>query len=80
MSRPKIRLSDDEERRRDIVYSTYRNALGRGENVYHVFGCELMELCGGEGTVDGCHPTDLGFFSMAKRLKREFDKFIDKIR
>jgi len=80
MSRPKIYLTEDEKLRSDIVYKTYRAALSRGENVYHIFSNELMELSGDEGTVDGCHPTDLGFFSMAKRIKLEFDKFIDKIR
>jgi len=27
-----------------------------------------MELCGDEGTVDGIHPTDFGFASMAKAV------------
>ena len=79
-SRPSIFLTEQEKRRSDIVYQTYKSALERGENVYHIYGSELMELCGNEGTVDGCHPTDLGFFSMAKRFLKEFDKFIDKLR
>ena len=66
--------------RRDIVYSTYTAAKARGENVYHIFGSELMELCANEGTVDGVHPNDLGFFSMAERVSLEINKFIDKIR
>jgi hypothetical protein len=39
------------------------------KNVYFVSGKELMALCGDEGTVDGTHPTDLGFYSMAKCLE-----------
>ena len=79
-SRPKVALTADEKRRSEIVRATYEAALSRGENVYHVFGSELMAVCGDEGTVDGCHPTDLGFFSMAKAFGVEFDKFIDKVK
>ena len=35
-----------------------------------------MEFAGEEGTVDLCHPTDLGFASMAKRLSAEFKKIL----
>ena len=79
-SRPKVALTQDEKKRSEIVRATYEAAISRGENVYYVPGSELMELCADEGTVDGCHPTDLGFFSMAKRLQKEFDKFIDSLR
>jgi hypothetical protein len=27
-----------------------------------------MAFCENNGTVDNCHPTDLGFFSMAKAV------------
>ena len=36
--------------------------------MYFIDGKDLMELCGNEGTVDGTHPTDYGFASMAKVL------------
>jgi hypothetical protein len=43
----------------------------RGDrNVYFLNGDDLTELCGNEGTVDNCHPTDLGFASMANALIR----------
>ena len=35
-----------------------------------------MALAGDEGTVDGTHPTDLGFFSMAKRMIEVLSKII----
>ena len=42
---------------------------GSSENVYFIDGETLWD---GDGwdccTVDGCHPTDLGFFSMATAL------------
>ena len=38
-------------------------------------GKTLMKICHDEGTVDSCHPNDLGFYSMAmaviKVLKNE---------
>ena len=69
MSRPKARLVDWEQRRREVVETTYKNALARGDrNVYFLDGAALTALCGNEGTVDNCHPTDFGFASMAKAL------------
>jgi len=45
---------------------TYLEAKAAGdENVYFISGEKLMELVGDNGTVDNCHPTDSGFFSMA---------------
>ncbi|MBO5852244.1 MAG: SGNH/GDSL hydrolase family protein [Clostridia bacterium] len=69
MSRPKFVLTDDEERRLEIIRQTYNNAIKSGdENVYFLTGRELMALCENEGTVDNCHPTDLGFASIAAAL------------
>ena len=77
MPRPKIKLSDMEKKRRSIIMKTYENAKAAGdENVYFIDGCELMALAGDEGTVDGTHPTDLGFFSMAKRMIEVLSKII----
>ncbi len=69
MSRPKFYLTEDEIKRRNIVEKTYKNALASGDkNVYFLDGKDLTELCGNEGTVDGAHPTDFGFASMANAL------------
>ena len=57
--------------RKAIVKKTYENAKARGDkNVYFVdgesfFPDSLRDSC----TVDGCHPTDLGFFFMAAGLE-----------
>jgi hypothetical protein len=70
MNRPKRFLSDFELNRLDIIKRTVENAQMSGDkNVYFVSGKELMALCSDEGTVDGTHPTDLGFYSMAKCLE-----------
>ena len=38
------------------------------DNVYYLNGRQLMAIAGNEGTVDNCHPTDLGFYLMAERI------------
>ena len=69
MSRPKYCLTDEEKQRLSIIKKTYDDAKSAGdENVYLLDGSALMELAKNEGTVDGCHPNDLGFASMAKAL------------
>lgn len=69
MPRPKNVLSEEEKRRFEIIKSTYLNAKARGdENVYFIDNVSLCALCGSEGTVDICHPTDFGFASMANAL------------
>lgn len=68
LSRPKPYLTDAEVRRREIVRNTYLNAKARGENVYFISGEDLMQYAGDSGLVDGVHPNDLGFASMARVL------------
>ncbi len=66
MPRPKFTLTEEEKVRREIVENTYLNAVSAGDkNVYFIDNKELCALCGDDGTVDNCHPTDLGFASMA---------------
>lgn len=69
MSRPKPYLAEHEKQRLEIIKKTYENAVAGGDkNVYFIPGPDLCALCGNEGTVDDCHPTDFGFASMAKAL------------
>lgn len=66
LSRPKWYLRKDEEERLEIIQSTYYHARNNGDNhVYLIDGRTLMQVAGNEGTVDNCHPNDLGFASMA---------------
>ena len=77
LSRPKFSLTEDEEVRLDIIKSTYRNAVESGDkNVYMIDGRALMKMAGDEGTVDNCHPNDLGFMSMAKELGDLLEKIL----
>ncbi len=69
LSRPRHLLNEGDNLRRDIIETTYKNALAAGDtNVYFLDGPALTALCGAEGTVDNVHPTDFGFASMAKAI------------
>lgn len=69
LSRPKYKLTEEEKQRLEIIRKTFDDARDSGDkNVYFICGTELMEYAGNDGTVDGCHPNDLGFCSMAKAL------------
>ena len=71
LSRPQPNPGDEELLRRDIVKHTYENAVRNGDkNVYFTDGTGILRIFGGDsGTVDNCHPNDLGFFCMAKALE-----------
>ena len=69
MSRPQYYVTPVVQQRMDIMRATVENSRARGDKkVWMLTGPELMALTDGEGLVDGCHPTDLGFFSMAKAV------------
>ena len=69
MSRPKANRSEDDQRRLEIIKENYVRAKALGDReVYFLDGDDLTALCGNEGTVDNCHPTDYGFASMAHAL------------
>jgi len=77
MSRPKHYLNCYEKERLEIITTTYKNAVARGDkNVYLLKGEDLTSLCGNEGTVDNCHPTDFGFASMASALIKILNKIL----
>ncbi len=66
---------ESEKPRQAIIKATYDNAVKAGDkNVYYLTSRDMMRYCGNEGTVDGCHPTDLGFYSMAKALEKVMKK------
>ncbi|MBR2021465.1 MAG: hypothetical protein IJ939_03425 [Clostridia bacterium] len=69
MSKPKPVYDNSGMKRLEVIRKTYENAKAAGDkNVYFIDGRDLCKLCGNEGTVDGCHPTDFGFASMAATL------------
>ena len=67
LSRPEYRLDEEEKQRLKVIRNTYENAVESGDkNTYFIDGPTLMKYAKNDGTVDGCHPNDLGFYSMAK--------------
>ena len=77
LSRPKYRLNQNEQQRLDVIRKTYNDAIAAGDkNVYLIDGPTLMQHAGNDGTVDGIHPNDLGFHSMAKVLIQQLQKLI----
>ncbi len=79
MSRPSIYLNEEEQRRLQIIRTTYENAIARGDrNVYFISGQELMADTDNNGTVDGCHPTDYGFYAMAKAVGEQIRQILEK--
>ncbi len=69
LTRPKLHLVGDEPARLEVVKTTYENAKKNGdENVYFLSGPEMMAGTDNEGTVDNCHPNDIGFCAMAKAI------------
>ena len=69
MSRPKFELNEGETERLEIIKTTFKNAVDSGDkNIYLLDNKDLTSICKNDGTVDGCHPTDFGFVSMAKAL------------
>ena len=62
-----------------IIEKTYENALRRGDkNVYLIHGKEFFSesAAGLEPMVDGCHPTDLGFYMMANKIEPVLRKML----
>ena len=69
MSSPNYdRIGYNAPERRDIIAATYERALAEGDkNVYFVDGKVHFATFNADGcTVDGTHPNDLGFYSMAQ--------------
>ena len=76
VTRPDYRNHEDSEPRRQVILKSYNDALALGDkNVYFVDGKEFFtgrytDMC----TVDGCHPTDLGFSFMADHIGETLKK------
>lgn len=65
-------------KQKDIIMQTYLNAKNSGDrNVYFIDGGAMMDIFGDDnGTVDACHPNDLGFACMAKAIGDCLEKIL----
>ncbi len=70
VTRPQPNPNEKEQERRAVIMETYQSALNAGDkNVFFIDGSAMLHMFGGDcGTVDGCHPNDLGFQCMAKAI------------
>ena len=69
LSAPKVKRDASWQRRYEIIRTTYENALAAGDkNVYFIDGATPFSEIGPEYFVDGIHPSDLGFYLMAKAV------------
>ena len=65
--------------RREHIKSNYEKGVAAGDkNLYFVDGYEIFEG-NYDCTVDGCHPTDLGFYFMAKHIGAKVKEVIEKL-
>ena len=69
ISSPRADLSGDWDERLEVIKRTYDNAVKAGDkNVYFINGSELFPELRYDYSIDGIHPTDLGFDIMAKAI------------
>jgi len=59
------------QQRRDVIRATYDHAIAAGDRrLWWLEGRDVFSALGGnECTVDGLHPTDLGFWAMANAIE-----------
>ena len=79
VTRPDVIPSKERDERLEAIKKTYDAAIASGDkNVYFIPGASLFDGLGNDFTVDGVHPTDLGFFSMAKGIGAVLKEAIEK--
>ena len=81
MTRPCANYGEDEQLRKEVVRTTYENAIKSGDkNVYFIDGEAFFkddpdkELC----FIDTVHPNDLGFYKMALVIEPVIRKILEK--
>jgi hypothetical protein len=79
LSRPKYRPNAEEKQRLQIIKKTYMDAVAAGDqNVYFIDGKTLMKYAKDNGTLEGCHPNDLGFYSMARVILQKLKPLLER--
>ncbi len=79
MTKPDGILTEERKKRREIIKKTYDTARAEGdENIHFLDPTEHFPFEGDEGSVEGCHPTDLGFYFMAKALYPILKEILEK--
>ena len=77
ITRPDVIPSQDRDSRFAAIKKTYDDAIAAGDkNVYFIDGSSFFDGLSNDFTVDGVHPTDLGFFYMAKGVAKVLEKIL----
>ena len=82
LSMPMYRNVEYVRTRQKVIEATRNNAVKAGDkNVWYIPGTNLIrEELGADFSVDNCHPTDLGFFSMASSIAPVLDVMLKRYR
>lgn len=79
MGRPCITNEGSRLERLEVIKRTYDNAVASGDkNVYFLDASKFFDGLDNDFTVDGGHPTDLGFMFMAKGLLSTLQKVLEE--
>lgn len=79
LPRPNYYVTSEDERVK-IIERTYKNAKDGGDDkVFYITSRKLMDVVRDNGTVDGIHPTDSGFFSMACAIAEVFEQVLPQV-
>lgn len=76
VSKPNYYRDPDAPERLKIIRETYKKALAAGDKVYFVHGKSLFGKEWMNCEVDGCHPTDYGFYRMSLAIGRALDRIL----
>ena len=79
----KPRDNTDESLRRAVIHKNFMKGIENGDkNLYFIDGESFFAgyADGADCTVDGCHPTDLGFYFMAERIGFTLKNILMKIK
>ena len=76
-SAPRYYFMEENEKRLEIVRTTYENAVKAGDkNVAFLSGKEMMKDVKDVAFADTVHPTTVGFMEMAKHIQAALKRFI----
>ncbi|MBQ8291441.1 MAG: hypothetical protein IJX88_02890 [Clostridia bacterium] len=80
MTKPDYDYDPDAHKRRAIIKATYEKALASGDNnVRFIDGKHFYGKTNRDGyAVDSCHPTDFGFYRMAKKVLPVLKELLEK--
>ncbi|MBE6714876.1 MAG: hypothetical protein E7575_06315 [Ruminococcaceae bacterium] len=68
---------DDMKGRKRIIYENYKESVAAGDrNIYFIDGESIFANQTNDGTVEGCHPNDIGFSYMAQTIGDKIAKIL----